>query len=39
MKVFFNDMVSVVTFAFQMARDVNKYLKEERAREMLCLEL
>ncbi len=39
MKVFFNDMVNVVTFAFQLACDVNRILKEERGRETLCLEL
>ncbi len=39
MKVLFNDMVNVVTFAFKMACDVNRYLKEERDRETLCLEL
>ncbi len=34
---FFDDVVTNVAFAFAMARDVKRALKEERENEKLCL--
>jgi hypothetical protein len=38
-KVFFTDCCNSVVFAFSMARDVSKYLREEKKNERLCLTL
>ena len=38
-KTFITDIRNIITFAFDMTRDVISYLKEESDRERLCLEL
>ena len=38
-KDFFNDIFNTARFAVLMAWDVNRFLKEEKANESLCLEL
>ena len=35
----FTDIRNFIVFAFEMAIDVNKFLREENANETLCLEL